>query len=68
MPDLALANVYDYWELVKNNVWESWMHETDPANLQPKVLSLKQKIATFIRENIPQDFEKEKIHKALDIL
>ena len=44
------------------------MHETDPANLQPKVRPINQKIAVYIRENIPQEFDKEKIYKALDIL
>jgi SNF2 family DNA or RNA helicase len=68
LPVMAVNNVYDFWEIVKHNVWESWMHETDPANLQPKVRPLNQKVATFIRENLPQDFEKEKIHRALDIL
>jgi hypothetical protein len=68
LPETAVNNVYDFWELVKTDVWESWMHETDPANLQPKVRPLNQKIALFIRDNIPQDFEKEKTHRALDIL
>jgi SNF2 family DNA or RNA helicase len=68
LPEVAVTNMYDFWELAKKHVWESWMHETDPANLQPKVRPLNQKIATYIRDHIPQDFEKEKIYKALDIL
>jgi hypothetical protein len=44
------------------------MEETDPANLQPKVRPLNQRVAEFIRSNRPTDGDGSRIDRALDIL
>ena len=44
------------------------MHETDPANLQPKVRPLNQRVAEFIRANRPADDDGLHVNEALDIL
>ena len=44
------------------------MHETDPANLQPRVRPLNLQVAGFIRDNLPIDIPEEQVTKALDIL
>ena len=44
------------------------MHETDPVNLQPKVRPLNQKVANHLRKYIPDDIDKDKFYKALDVL
>jgi superfamily II DNA/RNA helicase len=59
---------YDAWLLAVDNIYQYWMHETDPANLQPKVRPLNRKVADFLRMNIPSDVEQSEIDKALDIL
>ena len=51
-----------------DNIYQYWMHETDPANLQPKVRRLNIKAADFIRTHIPIDTEQTDIDRALDIL
>ena len=66
--ETATSNVFDSWEIVKKDIWNNWMHETDPANLQPKVRPLNQKVASFIRENIPSDIDIDRLNKSLDIL
>ena len=35
---------FDLWEVAREDVWQSWMRETDPANLQPKVRPLNQRV------------------------
>jgi len=66
--EVAQEAAYDSWLLVVDNIYQYWMHETDPANLQPKVRRLNIKAADFIRTHIPIDTEQTDIDRALDIL
>ncbi len=59
---------FDLWEVARDDVWRSWMRETDPANLQPKVRPLNQRVAEFIRANRPPNDPSDEINRALDIL
>jgi hypothetical protein len=59
---------YDLWLVARDNIHMHWMHETDPANLQPKVRPLNRKVADFLRENIPLDMEQDRVNRALDIV
>ncbi len=45
--------VYDFWETARDDIWDDWMQQTDPANLQPKVRPLNYRVAEFIRANPP---------------
>ena len=36
--------VFDLREVAGEDVWRSWMRESDPANLQPKVRPLNQRL------------------------
>lgn len=60
--------VFDLWDEARTSVYTSWMAETDPANLQPKVRPLNQRVAEYIRANRPLDDEGHHINEALDIL
>jgi hypothetical protein len=66
-PELEDA-VFDLWPIARDDIWSSWMFETDPANLQPKVRPLNQRVAEFIRGNRPPDDAAERVNRALDIL
>ncbi|MCH7805821.1 MAG: DEAD/DEAH box helicase family protein [Proteobacteria bacterium] len=66
--DEATDAAFDLWEVARNDIWNSWMWETDPANLQPRVRPLNHKVAEFIRNNPPLDFDQGKLESALDIL
>lgn len=68
VPAELAEGVYDFWESARQDIWRSWMHQTDPANLQPKVRPLNQKVAEFIRANPPTDHEDGRVTLALDIL
>jgi hypothetical protein len=60
--------VFDLWEIARDDIWASWMTETDPANLQPNIRPLNQRVAEFIRANRPPDDEAREVTNALDIL
>jgi hypothetical protein len=59
---------FDLWDVARKDIWDSWMRETDPANLQPKVRLLNQRVAQFIRGNQPPNEPSERVKLALDIL
>ena len=67
-PESLREAVYDFWELAQDDIWKTWMKETDPANLQPDVRPLNHRVAEFIRNNRPIDMSETKIQQALDIL
>lgn len=68
MPGAIDEKVYDFWEVAQKSIWDSWMLETDPVNLQPKVRPLNQRVAEFIRANPPIDQDADKTSRALDVL
>ncbi|MDA0320387.1 MAG: helicase-related protein [Proteobacteria bacterium] len=59
---------YDLWITAREDIHRHWTHETDPANLQPKVRPLNKRVADFIRSTPPVDLKQEQISKALDIV
>ncbi len=71
--ELALDSVaedaaYDLWLTARENIYKRWMHETDPANLQPRIRPLNRKVAEFIRKNTPAGIEQKKLDDVLDIV
>jgi hypothetical protein len=68
VPALLDDAVYDLWEAAREDIWNAWMRETDPANLQPKVRPLNQRVAEFIRAHRPPEDDGLHVNEALDIL
>ena len=56
------------WPIVRRNIFNRWMHETDPANLQPALRPLNREVAAYIRDHPPQKFEQSVVEKTLDVL
>ena len=67
-PEMLSNNVYDFWKVARDDIWQSWMHETDPVNLQPKVRPLNHRVAEFIRNQSLVGTTTDRLRKALDIL
>jgi hypothetical protein len=60
--------IFDLWGAAQDHIWRSWMIETDPANLQPKLRPLNRRAAEFIRANAPAEIDVTRITLALDVL
>jgi hypothetical protein len=60
--------IFDLWEAAQTHIWRSWMIETDPANLQPKLRPLNRRAAEFIRANAPPEIDSTRITQSLDVL
>ena len=67
-PGWLQDRVYDFWEAAQHHIWTEWMHETDPANLQPRVRPLNLRVADWIREEGGGGIPEEEVRLALDIL
>ena len=67
-PNKLQRNVYDFWDVAQEDILKDWMHETDPANYQPKVRPLNLRVAEFIRANQPIGMEDERVKEALNVL
>jgi hypothetical protein len=60
--------IFDLWEVAQHDIWQAWMLETDPANLQPKIRPLNRRVADFLRANPPPEIDASRISRALDIV
>lgn len=67
-PPVVQERAYDFWEVARQDIWERWMHETDPANLQPRLRPLNQRVAAFIRDNLPPDMPEDRVRRAVEVL
>jgi len=56
-----IEKAYEAWDIAHNSIYEAWMYETDPANLQPKIRTLNLKVAEFIQENPPDEINQERL-------
>jgi hypothetical protein len=64
-PDLRQA-AYAAWGRARQDIFEAWTHETDPANLQPRVAKLNRAIAKFLRDHPPRGVEQKRLQRCLD--
>ena len=60
--------VYQAWERARRSIHESWMAETDPAHLQPKIRKLNREAADFLRLHPPRDMDQEKLDRLIEAL
>jgi hypothetical protein len=60
--------IFGLWGVAQHHIWQAWMIETDPANLQPKLRPLNRRVAEFIRANPPPEIESAGITQALDVV
>jgi len=68
MPLDLKQSAYTAWERARRHIFESWTHETDPANLQPRVSKLNREIAGFLRTHPPVDMEQARVESCLDAI
>jgi hypothetical protein len=68
MSDTLEERIFDLWGGARSDIHSAWMRETDPANLQPTVRPLNQRVAAFIRDHRPTEDDGRRVNQALDIL
>ncbi len=66
LPDELRQTAFDAWQRARQDIFESWTFETDPANLQPKVPRLNREIAAHLRQYPPPDQPQDRLVRALE--
>ena len=67
-PESLQDRIYDFWDAAQQDVFEEWMHDTDPANVQPRIRPLNHRVVAFLRAHGARGIPNEKLIRAIDIL
>jgi hypothetical protein len=54
------------WQKARQDIFNSWTYETDPANLQPKVPALNRAVADHIRQYPPSAIDQQRLARCLE--
>ncbi|MDW8080236.1 MAG: helicase-related protein, partial [Thermoguttaceae bacterium] len=65
LPDPMRVSAYDAWQRAREDIWQEWMKQTDPANLQPKLRPLNHRVAEFLRKNPPSTLSQHELDEVL---
>lgn len=68
LPEGAHRRAYEAWEAARRDVFASWQHATDPANLQPRVPKPMREAAELLRENPPPEIEQAELDRLCDAI
>lgn len=68
MPLDLKQTAFAAWGRARKHVFDAWSHETDPANLQPKVSRFNRQLAGFLRDNVPTDYDQTRFRRCLDAI
>ena len=68
VPMILKQTAMSAWERARDNIFEGWKNETDPANLQPRVSKLGRQIAEFLRAHSPSGVEQSDLERCLDAI
>ncbi len=68
MPLDLKQTAYSAWRRARQDIFDSWTYETDPANLQPRVSKFNRSLAQFLRDHSPADTEQARVERCLDAI
>ena len=68
LPADLRERAFGAWDQARQHIYEAWMYETDPANLQPKAPKIHREIDEFLRRTPPPGVEQKRLERALDAL
>jgi hypothetical protein len=57
---------YAAWQRARQDIFEAWTHETDPANLQPRLSRLSREVARYLRKHPPRGVEQQQLQRCLE--
>lgn len=68
LPEDAQRGAYEAWEGARRDIFSSWQHATDPANLQPRVPKPMRDAAGLLRRNPPPEVEQSELDRLCDAI
>lgn len=61
LPESMREAAYQAWDMARHDVYDEWMFQTDPVNLQPKVRPLLRRAAQLVRRYPPAGTDQSKL-------
>jgi hypothetical protein len=68
MPLDLKQTAFSAWQRARQDVFDAWTHETDPANLQPRVAKFNRDLAAFLRNHPPHNVDRARLEGCLDAI
>lgn len=68
VPEDLAAGAYDAWSLALQHIHQEWMHDTDPANLQPKLRPTLRSAAEQVRAFPPSGIDEPSLARLIESL
>ena len=65
-PEMA-ERAFDAWQRARADIHDAWMHETDPANLQPRLRPISRRLRAQLDEHPPGGASSQQVVRWLDI-
>jgi hypothetical protein len=65
-PEMA-ERAFDAWQRARADIHDAWMHETDPANLQPRLRPISRRLRAQLDEHPPRGASSQQVVRWLDI-
>src|SRR5262249_31748441 len=56
------------WERARQDVFDAWEFETDPANLHPRLSKLSRTLADFLRKAAPRGIDQARLQRCLEAI
>jgi hypothetical protein len=56
------------WHRARQDVYETWTYETDPANLHPRLSKLSREIAQHLRKYPPRGIDQKRLERCLEAI
>jgi len=57
---------FDAWKKAQKDIHAAWMHETDPANLHPRLRPINRKLRTQLEDHPPNGVSAERLRRWLE--
>lgn len=67
IPEEIRDLVYDAWDMAREDIYEQWQQQTEPAEVQPDIPRLFREVGQHLREHWPQsqEYTQEKLEETV---
>ena len=66
VPEDLQRTAFAAWEYARQDIYETWTRETDPANLQPLLSKLCRDVASYLRQHPPRGVDQARLERCLE--
>ncbi|MBA2691478.1 MAG: helicase, partial [Rubrobacter sp.] len=68
LPESVADLAYDAWEAARRHIYEGWLENADPANMQPSIPKPMREAAELLGSHPPRDLGSDRLDRLLDTI